>query len=466
MKKLLIIMGLILGIAACGKSGKTNETDNANKTKAVKTISVDKKMLNGEVGGNGSFEPVSEAPQFGPDAEVSAVYFKNGDKVKEGNVVIQLNDIVIKSQYETARANLMSAEASLSKTGKFAKLQEENTYENAKAAMINAKESLEKARRGSKKEDLEIGKLAVSSAKQSYEQIKFNYDRNKKLYEEKLISQADFLNVETQYLSAKSNYEKAQKNYEIMQIGTDQEDIKKLEANYNQAKFYYELTQKNIQEKVWENTITSSQSSYIIAKANYDIAKKNYDDLTVKAKISGTVANLDIKRFEKATKNNTLFYVIDDSQMNIKIGLSASEVLQVKKGANVDIYVEELGEKAIQGIVSEIDPSADPKTNKFAVTITVKNSESKVKKGMYGKAEIKTEAKEMMVVPKRAIVVKNLYKYIFKVDNGVAKQIKVELGNSTDELQEIFTNEIKPGDKIVIDGQYLLQNSDSVKEVK
>ena len=152
--------------------------------------------------------------------------------------------------------------------------------------------------------------------------------------------------------------------------------------------------------------------------------------------------------------------------MNIKIGLSASEVLQVKKGANVDIYVEELGKNAIQGIVSEIDPSADPKTNKFSVTITVKNSESKVKKGMYGKAEIKTEAKEMMVVPKRAIVVKNLYKYIFKVDNGVAKQIKVELGNSTDELQEIFTNEIKPGDKIVIDGQYLLQNSDSVKEVK
>ena len=85
---------------------------------------------------------------------------------------------------------------------------------------------------------------------------------------------------------------------------------------------------------------------------------------------------------------------------------------------------------------------------------------------MYGKADINTEAKEMMVVPKTAIVVKNLYKYVFKIENGVAKQIKVELGNSTDDLQEIFTSEIKPRDKIVIDGQYLLQNNDSVHEVK
>lgn len=466
MKKLIITMTIVLGLFACGKSSKNNQNIKEEKAKAVKVIQADKKMLNGKVTGNGSFEALSESPQIVPEAEVAAVYFKNGDDVKAGDLVVQLTDIAIKSQYETARANLMTAEANLSKTQKFAKLQEENTYENAKAAMINAKESLDKARRGSKSEDLDIAKLAVTSAKQSYDQAKFSYDRNKKLYEEKLIAQADYLNIETQYLNAKSNYEKAQKNLEIVQLGADQEDIKKLEANYNQAKFYYELTQKNIKEKVWENTITGSESSYLIAKANFDIAKKNYDDLTVRAKISGTVANLDIKRFEKTTKNSILFYVIDDSLMNIKVGLSASEVLQVKKGAKVDIFVEELGGKAITGEVTEIDPSADVKTNKFAVTITVKNEESIIKKGMYGKAEIKTEAKEMLVVPKTSVVVKNLYKYVFKIENGKAKQVKVELGNSTDSLQEIFTNEIKPGDKIVIDGQYLLEDNDTVQEVK
>ena len=33
-------------------------------------------------------------------------------------------------------------------------------------------------------------------------------------------------------------------------------------------------------------------------------------------------------------------------------------------------------------------------------------------------------------------------------------------------LQEILSDEIKTGDKIVIDGQYLLQDNDRVEEVK
>lgn len=72
----------------------------------------------------------------------------------------------------------------------------------------------------------------------------------------------------------------------------------------------------------------------------------------------------------------------------------------------------------------------------------------------------------MMVVPKKAVVVKSLYKYVFLNSNGVAKQVKVELGAESGDYQEIITNEIKKGDKIVIDGQYLLQDNDSLEEVK
>lgn len=466
MKKIFMIATLMLGIMACGKPSDNKVSNEEKKSKAVKVTIANKKILSGKISGNGSFEPVSEAPQFSPEAEVVKVYFKNGDRVKAGNIVIQLDDRAVKSAYETAKANLMTAEANYNKTKKFAKLQEQSQFESAKAAMINARESLDKAVRGSKSEELDISNLSLNTAKLNYEQIKFNYDRNKKLYNEKLISQVAYLDVETQYLNAKSSLEKAQKNLEILQMGADKEDIKKLEANYNQSKFYYELSQKNMSEKIWQNDITTSESSYLIAKANYELSKKNYDDLTVRAKIDGVIANLDIKTYERTTKNANLFYVIEDNSMTIKMGLSALEVLQVTKGAKANVFIEELKGKAIPGEVIEIDPSADPKTNKFMVNIKVNNENSTIKKGMYAKVEINTSAREMLVIPKLSVVVKDLYNYVFKIENGKAKQIKVEIGNSTGELQEILTDGIKSGDKIVIDGQYLLQDNDSVQEVK
>lgn len=464
MKKVIYLLVLSLALFACGKK-ESKEPVTEKQAKVVKVIEAKKELLNGQIRGNGSFEPANEAAQVSQEGEVVKVYYKNGDFVKAGTVVVQLEDRGIKSSYETAKANLMNAEANYNKSLKFSKIQEQTQFESVKASMISAKESLDKARRGSKSEEIDIAKLAVNSAKLSYDQVKFNYDRNKKLYEEKLISQAAFLDIETQYLNAKSNYDKAQKNLELIELGADKEDIRKLEANYNQAKASYDLAQKNISEKVWENTITTYESSYLIAKANYELAKKNYDDLTVRAKIDGIIANLNVKAFERTTKNGDLFYVIDDKFMNIKVGLSASEMIQVTKGSKAKVFVEEIGQ-VLDGEVIEIDPSADPKTNKFMITVKVPNEKSIIKKGMYAKVEINTSAKEMLVVPKNAVVVKNLNQYIFKVENGLAKQIKVEIGNATEDLQEILTDEIKTGDKIVIDGQYLLQDNDRVEEVK
>jgi hypothetical protein len=40
------------------------------------------------------------------------------------------------------------------------------------------------------------------------------------------------------------------------------------------------------------------------------------------------------------------------------------------------------------------------------------------------------------------------------------------VGSSSGIYQEIISEEIKQGDKIVIDGQYLLQDNDLIEEVK
>lgn len=463
MKKYLLLLILTLALIACGKPKEKEESKISKKS--VKTEVVKKELISAEIGGNGNFTPVNEATHTVPEADVVKVYYKNGDRVKKGAVVIQLEDINIKATYETAKANLMTAESNYNKSRNFSEAQEKNQYEGAKAAMINAKETMDKAKRGAKLEEIDIAKLEVGTAKKNYEQSKFNYDKNKKLFDEKLISASAFLDVETAYVRSKSNLEKAEKNLAILEAGADKEDLRKLEAAYNQSKSNYELSQKNIKEKIWDNSIVSAESNYLIAKANFDLAKQKYEDLTVRAKIDGIVSGLEIKEYAKTAKEKSLFYIIDDNEMEVSIGLNAPEIIQISKDSKVVILTEELG-KTFEGKVSEISPAADAKTNKFMVKVKIENKESVIKKGMYTKVTIFAKEKEMLVVPKNAVVIKNLYKYVFKIVDGVAKQIKIEIGNSTDSLQEILTDEIKIGDKIVIDGQYLLQENDLIEEVK
>lgn len=449
-------------VFACGKP-KQEETVVTKKS--VKTQVVKNENLNEVITGNGNFEPVNQAEHTAVAADVVKVNFKNGDRVKAGDVVVVLYDKSIKANYESAKANLMKAESDYNKSKKFSEAEEKNNYEGYKASMISAKEALDKAKRGNNTEDINIGKANVEKAQKSYEQAKFNYDKNKKLYEEKLISQSTFLNVETEYAQAKASLDSAKNTLVTIERGADAEDIRTLEANYNRAKSNYELATKNVKEKIWTNNITSYEANYLSAKANYELAKKEYDDLTVKAKIGGVVANLSVKANEKTSGTGVLFYVIEDKEMEVALGLNASEITKISIDSKVEIFVDELN-TTYEGKVTEISPAADETTKKFMVKVKAVNGDNAIKKGLYAKVSVYGQTRDMMVVPKESVVVKNLYKYVFKVVDGKAKQIKVELGSSSGVYQEIISDEIKQGDKIVIDGQYLLQDNDLIEEVK
>ena len=87
-KYLLLTIGLLM-IFACGKP-KTTETVVTKKS--VKLQVVKNQILNEVITGNGNFEPVSQAEHTSVAADVVRVNFKNGERVKAGDVGVVLYD--------------------------------------------------------------------------------------------------------------------------------------------------------------------------------------------------------------------------------------------------------------------------------------------------------------------------------------------------------------------------------------
>ncbi|TDT69887.1 RND family efflux transporter MFP subunit [Hypnocyclicus thermotrophus] len=466
MKKYILVLVTIILFASCGKANNKGVQKVSKETaKIVKTSTLKKIKLSKEIKTNGILNAKYEIVHSGPEAEVEKVYHKNGDFVKKGDIIVKQKDINIENNYKMALANLNAAKSNYEQVIKFSEIQVRTQLEQAKSAMISAEQNLIKAKKGAKVEQIEIAKNNLKTAESAFEQAKFNYEKNKKLYDEKLISESAFLQLETMYNQSKNQLDNAKNNLELLIKGADEEDIKILEAMYEQAKANYELVKKNVDEESWKYTINGVKAQYDSALYRYEMAKKAYDDLTIKAKISGVVSGLNLKKYQKAKPDNGPFFtIIDESSMETVVYLSVSEVINLDKNSFAEVNIEELN-NTFKGKIDSIDPAASKSTNKFAVKIVIDNNKNMLKKGMYGKISLFTNPKEKLVVPKKSIVIKGLYKYIYKLEGDRVKAIKVELGVSNDEYQEVIADKLKVGDKIVVDGQFLLQDNDLVKEV-
>lgn len=347
---LVLLAGTFL---ACGSSKGTNtRAKKGGGEKNVKVMALEPKEIVRINKASGTIEPLNEVKEVTKTGgTVSKINFKNGDKVRKGDVVIALEDQDVHSAYLKAEANYLSN-------------------------------------------------------KSDYETRRKNFQKFEQLYKEKLISEDEY------------------------------------------------LTKKN--------TFVQGQSALKTSEAAYLSAKKDYEDLTMKAKIDGIVTDLDVKLYQKIEGKSDVFTIVDDSKMRVKTGVSVHEIAQLAVGNAAAVEVEGLTD-AFTGKVHEINPVASKDNKKYQIKVELENPEGKIKKGMYSKILVETGKKKGYLVPRNAIVIKELYSYIFVVEDGEAKRIRIERGYSNGDEQEILGEELQPSMTLVIDGQFLLEDKDRVR---
>jgi RND family efflux transporter MFP subunit len=354
---------LILTLSLLLSCGKDEEIKTGKIYKNVKIINANRMRFDEIVTYSGSLDSLDEVKQITETGGyIKKVNYKNGDFIKKGTVVLEMED------------------------------------KNVEASYLDTKSR-------------------VTSTKADYEKQKMTFKKYTKLYKEKLISEEEYLNMKIKLSASKGNYESA--------------------------------------------------------TAAYTRAKKDYNNLIAHAKLSGEIANLNFKYYQKVDPNTPLFIVVDNSKMRVLGAVPGSSVINLKKGAKATVFVEDLNE-GVEATLTEINPIADPNTRKFQVRVELDNKDSKLKSGMYSKVSLIVGEKEGILVPKKAIVVEELVSYVYLVEevneNGKKeyriKKVKVEQGETLEDMQEIISTELQDENKIVIEGQFNIDNGSYVNIVE
>jgi membrane fusion protein, multidrug efflux system len=218
------------------------------------------------------------------------------------------------------------------------------------------------------------------------------------------------------------------------------------------------------------------QQQYDQIRTQYEVTRSNVgflkENTTLRAPFSGVVSG---KYFENGEMfsgaPNTpagkaaILSLVQTSQLKAMVNVSEKYYPQIQVGMPVIINSDVYPGEVFQGSVLRVYPTIDPVTRSFTIEISVPNSNEKLRPGMFTRAEIELEKVEAFVVPALAILKLqgSNERYVFINDNGRAKRVVVELGERYDDMVEIVSNGINPGDDLIVAGQARLLDGTAIE---
>lgn len=205
-------------------------------------------------------------------------------------------------------------------------------------------------------------------------------------------------------------------------------------AEKNRANGQQLLRQKFISQNAYdttESTFEAAGAAMRSQEAQLRIARKALDDAAVRAPIAGIVATRTTHPGEKVGMDHPMFTLVDLNRMEIEAPAPASEVPSVKVGQPASFRVDGFADRAFEGRVERINPTAQPGSRAILLYISVNNRDGALRGGMFAKGQIEiAKSAPAAVVPATAIREDSGQPYVFTIEDGRIARRPVTLGAS------------------------------------
>ncbi|GAA4341345.1 efflux RND transporter periplasmic adaptor subunit [Mucilaginibacter gynuensis] len=406
-KYILIIIGALIALLIIGKVtgfiGGPTKTQVATEKSAERTITE-------TVSASGKIKPHIEVKISAEvSGEIVDLPIKEGDVVKKGQLLCRIRPDILKSGYERAVASYNTQKASVGNSAQMLK-QAEATFNNQASI----------------------------------------YKRNKELFDNKVVTAAEFENAKAAYEGAKASYEAAKQNV----IG---------------SKFGLEQSQASVKE-----------------------AQDNLAKTSIFSPVDGVVSKLSIEKGERVLgtiqmAGTEMMTISDLSEMDVNVDVNENDINRVSLGDESTIEVDAFLGKKFTGKVTEIGSSAnvvgtnaDQVTN-FTVKVRIdsasytglinKNASnpSPFRPGLTATVEISTNKVKALAVPIQSVTTRAEKKaettkkdeddskkkisepvkeYVFVYSVGKVKQVQVTTGIQDDTYIQVLSG-LKAGEEVV-----------------
>ena len=394
----VLALGIIVGVTVY-QSRKNLVT--------VQTGRAQKQNLSSVVSASGEIKPKTYvnigANAFGKIIRLSV---KEGDRVKKGQLLAQLENVQSSADVSATRASLQGAETD---------------FIAADAALRTSQADLNRA-----KSDADHARL--------------DWERAQGLYKDALIAKQDYDTKKAAWESAEAGLAQAQ-------------------ARVAQA-----IAQKDSADKhISQNRANLTRVSDVLQKTTYEAP---YDGVITNLPVrEGETVVMGIQN----APGSTLMTLADMSVITAEVKVDETDIVNVRMGQSADVTIDAIPRKIFHGTVSEIGDNAivrstglstsqatstSEEAKDFKVVVTLTDPPPDLRPGLSTTAKITTATRSDVVsIPIQALTVRTKADLVPKdsANTGVQAAAPVESAKAKEEIQGVFVIRHKKAEFVPVD---------------
>lgn len=388
---------ILLGVAAVGLVGGivglTAALRPNNQIDPSKLASVERGDIARSVVATGKIEPLSKVEiKSKASGIVKQIFVDYAERVKRGQVLLELDKEELQARLREARATLLAAQA--------AEQAAQATYERNQVEAEGP--------------DLPF--------------LKGDVDRARTLHEEGLIAKPVLENADKAYQLALNRRTAALRN-----VAVTRAEVARAQAQVAQAQAVLERAEEDLRN----STIVSPMHGLVLSR-----------DVEV-----GDAVSSILVLGSQATRLMTLG---DVSEVYVRGKVDEADISNVYLAQPARIVVESLKEKKFEGKVTKISPLGVEKDNvtTFEVRVSIRNPSGELKTNMSANAEILLEEKRnVLLIPEAAVLYDKDRKTSLEITDPRAdkgrRKIVARLGISNGVKTELIEG-LKEGEKVIL----------------
>jgi len=409
----------------------------------LETATVERGNIEATVDATGSVEPAAQVTlSFRTGGILSSLPVSEGDEVREGEILAEVNTSELSLGVTQAQLALTSAEASQAKLLSGA---DADAMAAARANLASAEAALTRLRNGPTQDQITVAKADLRRAEIALQEAQERYDQYA------WVGGIGALPQSVALQQATINYEQALAAYNIAMQGPTDSELQAAEAAVAQARSQL----SSLVDGASAEDLTMAQVAVDQARASLELAQLQLEGATITAPFNGVLAFVGAEVNEQVAPGSPMIILIDPSGFHVEVSVDEIDVGQVELEQEARITLDAYPDEELQGRVEYISPVAteDLGTVSYLVRVCFDPTQAPLRSGMTANITIVTERREnVLLMPSRAISADRetgLF-YVERLkDDGEIERVEVEIGIQDTTYTEVLRG-LEEGDQLVI----------------
>ncbi len=348
---------------------------------------------------------------------------EKGDKVKEGQILVRLEDDEFRAQYE-----------------------------QAKGAALNARAYLEELQHGSRPEEIQQSGHNLDEARATLANDKITLDRTRNLFNQGVVSKQALDDAIAKFDADQQRVNSLERGFQMAKIGPRQEEIARARGALQQA------------------------------QGQADYAKSLLDATLIRAPVTGTILERAAEKGELVTSGfastaeggpqGLVVALADLNDLQVELDIAQDDFSKLSPRQKGIVTVDAFPDRKYDGAIAEISPEANRQKATVQVKVQILNPDEYLRPDMNATVKFLANEKKStstqpsgVLVPTTAVRDRDGKKVVFLAFNGRAlmRQVQIQSQRSGGLLvqglnggESVITTapqDLKDGDKIKIKGQ-------------